>query len=841
MSDTETGDTETAPARPEDRQRWTELAEQVDAARWAYYMRDAPTLSDAEYDAAYRELEALEEAHPDLRSPDSPTQSVGGTYSTDFAAVDHAERLYSLEDVFSLEELAEWFARIGAEVSDATGAAADEAPDVPVTCEVKVDGLAVNLTYEAGRLTRAATRGDGVTGEDVTLNVRTLDSVPHVLDGGPHPVSMEVRGEVFFPVKEFAELNAALVEAGRAPFANPRNSAAGSLRQKDPRVTASRPLAFLAHGVGAVVPGEDFEVPTTQHGFYELLASWGLPVSDLTRLLSGRTAVEAFIAERGAARHEGSHEIDGVVVKVDDRALQRRLGHTSRVPRWAVAYKFPPEEVNTTLLDIRVNVGRTGRVTPYAVMEPVLVAGSTVSMATLHNASEVARKGVLIGDTVVLRKAGDVIPEVVAPVVDLRDGSETEFVMPTECPSCGTTLAPAKEADVDLRCPNARSCPAQLTERVEHVGSRGAFDIEALGYETALALTNPDATRDPDGPDGPTGGREPALAAVAAGHALVTEDGEITDVDDVPAPQEPVLPDESGLFDLTAEDLREVFAYRPELARDEASGSSAFVPTGRWVHRRVFWTQRTVKRFKTKDDEVVPPRPTGTTDKLIAGLEEAKDKDLWRVIVALSIRHVGPTAARALATEMGSLEAIFSAPVERLAEVDGVGPTIAASVLAWYHGSPGVTADGGGDGEDEAIDDAGAQPVVDGDDVAETEVDAVDADDVAWHREIVERWAAAGVRTEQEASADTPRTLEGVTVVVTGSLEGFTRDSAKEAILARGGKASGSVSKKTHVVVAGENAGSKETKARDLGVPVLDEAGFVRLLEQGLDAAVPAP
>ncbi|MGO1174376.1 MAG: NAD-dependent DNA ligase LigA [Actinomycetaceae bacterium] len=813
-----------APATADERQRWTELVELVTEARWAYYMRERPTISDAEYDSAYRELEALEEARPDLRTPDSPTQSVGGTYSTDFAAVTHAERLYSLEDVFSLDELAEWFSRIGAEVSDASGAEADEAPDVTVTCEVKVDGLAVNLTYESGRLVRAATRGDGVTGEDVTLNVRTLDSIPHALHGGPHPESMEVRGEVFFPVEAFAELNASLVESGRAPFANPRNSAAGSLRQKDPKVTASRPLDFLAHGVGAVVAGEEFENPTSQHEFYDLLASWGLPVSELTRVLSGRTAVEGYIAERGARRHEGSHEIDGVVVKVDDRALQRRLGHTSRVPRWAVAYKFPPEEVNTRLLDIRVNVGRTGRVTPYAVMEPVLVAGSTVSMATLHNASEVARKGVRIGDTVVLRKAGDVIPEVVAPVVDLRDGSETEFVMPTECPSCGTALAPAKEADVDLRCPNSRSCPAQLTERVEHVGSRGAFDIEALGYETALALTNPDATRDPHAPDGPTGGRKPALAAVAAGHVLITEDGEVSDVEDVPAPQVPVLASEAGLFDVTAEDLRDVLAYRPELGRPddgEQGAGGALVRTGNWVLRRVFWTQRTVRTFKTKDDEVVEPRPTQTTDKLLAGLEEAKDKELWRVIVALSIRHVGPTAARALATEMGSLRAIFDASVERLADVDGVGPTIAESVLAWYHGGDIEEGDGDDDGRD--VEDAGDE----------------DREDAAWHREIVERWTASGVRTEQDVDEDTPRTLEGVTVVVTGSLEGFTRDSAKEAILARGGKASGSVSKKTHVVVAGENAGSKETKARDLGVPILDEAGFVALLEGGLDAALP--
>jgi DNA ligase (NAD+) len=783
------------------RQRHAELVETIEAARWAYYMRDAPTISDAEYDAAYRDLESLEAEHPDLAVPTSPTKSVGGTYSTDFATVTHAERMYSLEDVFSLEELGEWFARIGAEVSEATGAGADEAPDVAVTAEVKVDGLAVNLTYEGGRLTRAATRGDGTTGEDVTLNVRTIDSVPRRLTGGPHPESMEIRGEVFYPVEAFARLNEELVAAGKDPFANPRNSAAGSLRQKDPRVTAARPLDFLAHGVGAVVVGgSGFTPPTTQSGYYELFASWGLPVSELTARLAGRTAVERYIAERGEARHEGRHEIDGVVVKVDDRAVQRRLGHTSRVPRWAVAYKFPPEEVTTKLLDIRVDVGRTGRVTPYAVMEPVLVAGSTVARATLHNASEVVRKGVLIGDTVVLRKAGDVIPEVVAPVVDLRDGSEVEFVMPADCPSCGTPLAPAKEGDVDLRCPNTRACPAQVTERVEHVGSRGALDIEALGYETALVLTNPEAVRDPDAPEGPSGGREPALAAVRDGATLLTEDGEITDPDAFPAEQTPVLSGEAGLFDLTAGDLRDVFVYRPEVAKEPGAAGGRFVRTGDWKYERALWTRRTIRRFKTKDDVVVEPRPTKTTENLLAGIAAAKDSDLWRVIVALSIRHVGPTAARALATELGSLEAVFDADVARLAEIDGVGGIIAESVHRWYHVG----------------------------------------DDAAWHREIVERWAAAGVRTAQEAEGGTERTLEGVTVVVTGSLEGFTRDSAKEAILVRGGKASGSVSKKTDAVVVGENAGSKETKARDLGLLILDEAGFVALLDGGLEAVRPA-
>ncbi|MCM3662459.1 NAD-dependent DNA ligase LigA [Georgenia satyanarayanai] len=771
-------------APPEARERWTDLAERVEAAQFAYYVRDSPTISDAEFDALFRELEELEERHPDLRGPDSPTQRVGGTFSTEFATVEHRQQMMSLEDVFSLEELAEWVARAQGEIGRS---------DVAFTAELKIDGLAVNLTYEQGRLVRAATRGDGRVGEDVTLNVRTIASVPAQLGGENHPALIEIRGEVFFPVAAFEELNASLVAAGKVPFANPRNSAAGSLRQKDPRVTASRRLDVIAHGVGAVdwgaVPPE--ARPVTQHGMYEMVASWGLPVSPQTRRVTSRAELDEMIAHHGEHRHDGLHEIDGIVVKVDDLALQRQLGATSRVPRWAVAYKYPPEEVNTRLLDIRVNVGRTGRVTPYGVMEPVLVAGSTVSMATLHNANEVRRKGVRIGDTVVLRKAGDVIPEIVAPVADLRDGSEREFVMPTECPSCGTPLAPAKESDVDLRCPNAEHCPAQLSARVEFIASRGALDVEALGEEAALALTNPEARR------------QAALDALVAGGVIETEDGTVElpegqdlpeDVDalaalGVPRPQRPVLTSEAGLFDLTVDDLADVRTWY-EVRKDGES-------TGRWALRRYFWTEdKHHPATRTREARTEPGAPKANTVRMIEELERAKAQPLWRVLVALSIRHVGPTAARALATELGSVDEIRSATLERLAAVDGVGPTIAEAVTDWF-AEPGE----------------GEEP--------------------NWHLDVIDSWQRAGVRMADERDASVPRTLEGLTVVVTGSLENFSRDSAKEAIIARGGKASGSVSKKTDFVVVGENAGSKEDKARELGRPILDEAGFEALLAGG--------
>ena len=691
-------------APPQAREEHREIAEKVEEARWRYYVKDAPTMSDAEFDELMRRLEELEGRFPELRTPDSPTQKVGGAVSTEFTPVDHLEQMMSLDNAFSAEELRSWKARLDRE--EVTGA--------EFLCELKVDGLAINLLYENGRLVRAATRGDGRTGEDVTPNVRTIDNIPSRLSASgdyPVPRMVEVRGEVFLPIEAFGTLNESMVEAGRPPFSNPRNAAAGSLRQKDPRVTATRPLAMVCHGLGA---RDGFE-PSRQSESYAALAAWGLPVSDRAKVLPDLDAIDEFVAYYGEHRHDVEHEIDGVVVKVDQVSLQRRLGSTSRAPRWAIAYKYPPEEVNTKLLDIRVNVGRTGRVTPYGVMEPIRVSGSTVEMATLHNASEVRRKGVLIGDTVVLRKAGDVIPEIVGPVADLRDGSEREFEMPTSCPSCGTLLAPQKEGDADIRCPNQRSCPAQLRERVFHVAGRGAFDIEVLGYEAAVAL-------------------------LEAG----------------------VIQDEGDVFALTAEDLLKAPLFTRAPKKGEGDG----------------------------------PVLSANGARLLANLDDVKAQPLWRVLVALSIRHVGPAAARALAVEFHSMDAIMAAPVERLAGAEGVGRTIAESIRCWF-----------------------------------------DDDNAAWHVDIVGKWRAAGVRMADDFDESEPRTLAGMSIVVTGSLDDFNRDQAKEAILARGGKAASSVSKKTDFVVVGDSPGSKHDKAVSLKVPVLDEDGFKVLLRDGPDEA----
>ena len=676
------------------RERHAALAEELLGHQFRYYVLDAPTITDGEFDRLLRELEGLEEQHPALVTPDSPSQRVGGTFSTEFAAHDHLERMLSLDNVFDADELRAWYDRVEKEVG----------ADVHFLCELKIDGLAINLVYENGRLIRALTRGDGRTGEDVTLNVRTMHDVPEKLTGTaefPVPKLIEVRGEVFFQVAKFAELNAGLVEAGKPPFANPRNAAAGSLRQKDPRVTATRPLRLICHGLGK---RDGFE-PARQSDAYRALRDWGLPVSSHTSVRTSFAGVEEHIAYWGEHRHDAEHEIDGIVIKVDEVALQRRLGSTSRAPRWAIAYKFAPEEATTKLLDIQVNVGRTGRVTPFAVMEPVKVAGSTVAMATLHNAQEVVRKGVLIGDRVVIRKAGDVIPEVLGPVVEARTGEEYAFEMPVVCPECGTVLRYEKEGDADIRCPNARSCPAQLRERLFHLAGRGGFDIEVLGYEAAAALL---------------------------GSGVLTDEGDV--------------------FDLDADKLAEV------------------------------------ELFRTKAGEL-----SANAQKLLANLDTAKDRPLWRVLVALSIRHVGPTAAQALAREFGSMDAIEAATEAELADVDGVGPTIADAVREWF--------------------------------------------EVDWHREVVRKWRAAGVRMLDERDESVPRTLEGLSIVVTGSLSGFSRDEAKEAITSRGGKAVGSVSKKTAFVVVGDAPGSKYDKAVQLKVPVLDESGFQVLLDAGPDAA----
>ncbi|WP_308292589.1 NAD-dependent DNA ligase LigA [Pseudarthrobacter cellobiosi] len=729
------------------REEYENLTDLVRKYRFAYYQEDEPLVSDTEFDELFRRLEEIEALHPELVANDSPTQEVGGEVSAAFAAVEHLQRMYSLEDVFSLEELEAWITKAEAGVSKLGDTA-----QLAWLTELKIDGLAVNLLYRDGKLVRAATRGDGTTGEDITHNVLTIKEIPTELTGTGFPPEVEIRGEVFIPSKAFAEFNEALIEAGKAPLANPRNAAAGSIRQKDPAETAKRPLRMYVHGIGA---REGLET-LSQSQTYGVLEQWGLPVSPYFEVLGGLPEILAFIKRYGEQRHNLMHEIDGIVVKVDDLATQRALGYTTRVPRWAVAYKYPPEEVHTKLLDIAVNVGRTGRVTPFGIMTPVKVAGSTVEMATLHNQDVVKAKGVKVGDIVVLRKAGDVIPEIVGPVLALRDQQKPpvrDFVMPTECPACGTPLAPAKEGDVDIRCPNARSCPAQLRERVFHLAGRGGFDIEALGWEAAIALTS-----------GP--GADPA-----------TNGGRVEPAGDG------ILTSESALFELAADsgldELRNKLADVKVWREKRTKG----VSTGTWDLVPYFWSRATAK---------TPSKPTATTNKLFDELTKAKTQPLWRVLVALSIRHVGPRASRALAAAFGTMDGIRNASEEDLAHVDGVGPTIAAALKEWF------------------------------------------AED--WHVEIIDRWAAAGVRMEDERDHSMPRTLEGLTIVVTGSLPNFSRDEAKEAILIRGGKAAGSVSKNTSYVIAGESAGTKLDKAEQLVIPVLDEDGFRELLANG-----PAP
>ncbi|MFI1394789.1 NAD-dependent DNA ligase LigA [Streptomyces sp. NPDC020681] len=707
----------------EAREQHAQIAEQVEEHRFRYYVKDQPVISDGDFDRLLRRLEALEEEYPELRTPDSPTQKVSGQYETDLAKVEHRERMLSLDNAFDEEELAAWAERVARDVGTS---------DFHFLCELKIDGLAVNLTYEKGRLTRAATRGDGRVGEDITPNVRTIADIPERLRGDRVPDLVEIRGEVFFPMDKFQELNARRVEAGEQPYANPRNSASGSLRQKDPKVTATLPLHMVVHGIGARV---GFDIDRLSQA-YDLLREWGLPTARHNKVVDSLAGVREFIAYFGENRHSMEHEIDGVVVKLDEIPLQGRLGSTARAPRWAIAWKYAPEEVNTKLVNIRVGVGRTGRVTPYAQVEPVKVAGSEVEFATLHNQDVVKAKGVLIGDTVVLRKAGDVIPEILGPVVDLRDGSEREFVMPSECPECGTELRPMKEGDVDLRCPNARSCPAQLRERLFYLAGRRALDIEHFGYVAAAALTKP---------------LEPA---------------------------EPPLKDEGDLFDLTVEQLLPIKAY----VLDQDSGLPKRDPkTGEEKIATVFANQQ--------------GEPKKNAVAMLENIQAAKDRPLARVLTGLSIRHVGPVAAEALAREFRSIDRIDQATEEELAATEGVGAIIAASLKQWF------------------------------------------AED--WHREILRKWREAGVRLEEEGSGEDegPRPLEGLTVVVTGTLENYTRDGAKEALQSLGAKVAGSVSKKTAFVVVGDNPGSKYDKAMQLKVPVLNEEGFAVLLDQGPDAA----
>jgi DNA ligase (NAD+) len=728
-----------------------QLAERILALREAYYDKEAAIASDEEYDGALHRLEELERLFPELQSQDSPTQTVGGpTETTLFDPITHAERMLSLDNVFSIEEFLAW----------ATKVERDSGRHVDYLCELKIDGLAINLRYEYGVLVSAATRGDGVVGEDVTQNIAYVKSIPMRLAGTDHPPLVEVRGEVYFEVETFRRLNEEQVKDGERIFANPRNAASGSLRQVRENKNAAaiirmdrrlEGLRMLVHGIGAWAnPPVDSQSKT-----YDLLKAWGLPTSTHYRVHPTMQGAAEFIEYYGEHRDSVEHEIDGIVIKVDELELHEELGATSRAPRWAIAYKYPPEQVNTKLLDIVVSVGRTGRATPFAVMEPVRVAGSTVRQATLHNQDVVKAKGVLIGDTIVLRKAGDVIPEVLGPVVELRDGTEREFVMPTNCPECGTPLAPAKEGDIDLRCPNAFSCPAQVRGRVEHVGSRGALDIEVLGEVTAAALTQPYS------------------------------------------PAEPPLHNEAGLFDLTLETIFPVAV----IVRDNETGMQKLDDkTGEPKRETPFKRKRQKKDgpFEASsdvfdgDEEYVP---SSNATNLIANLVKAKTSPLWRILVALSIRHVGPVAARALADYFGSIDAIRAATREELAAVEGVGGIIADALIDWF---------------------------------------AVD-----WHQDILQRWAAAGVQFATPGhpgpgaagGADGP--LAGLTIVATGSLEGFSREGAIEAIIAAGGKAASSVSKKTDFVAAGPGAGSKLGKAEELGLRIIDAAQFALLLTSG--------
>jgi DNA ligase (NAD+) len=707
---------------PSAKERIEFLVDEINRHRRAYYQENTVLISDAEYDKLMKELELLEAKHPELITGDSPTQSVGGNVNEAFAPVEHLDRMWSLDNAFNKEDLEAWAKRVGSQ---------------KFLCELKIDGLAINLRYINGKLVSAATRGDGVVGEDVTNNVKTIKDIPTELKGKNIPQQVEIRGEIFFAVADFEKLNASLAASGKAPFANPRNSASGSLRQKDSKVTASRPLKMLVHGVGAW-PEAPFK---NQSDLYELLASWGLPTSKRYQILDSIEEVEKYIKNFQEHRHDLDHEIDGVVIKVDSLEEQRKLGFTARAPRWAIAYKYPPEQVNTKLLDIKVSVGRTGRATPYAVVEPVKVAGSTIEFATLHNQDVVKAKGVLIGDTVVIRKAGDVIPEILGPVIELRDGSEKAFVMPQRCPDCNAPLAPASEGDVDLRCQNSENCPAQLRERVAYIGSRGVLDIEALGYVAAVALTQP--------------------------------------VDPKTAP----LKNEADLFNLKLEQLLPIEAYvldpDTSLPKLDENGKPKIVK---------FFS----KQDKKSKDGQVSLVPAEVALKLLANLEEAKTRPLWRIIVALSIRHVGPVAARALASHFGSIDRIFSATEEELSEVDGVGPILAKSVKDWIQ--------------------------------------------IDWHKNLVESWRKSGVLLEIPGHQG-PGTLEtgdakfaGLSIVVTGTLQNYTREQIEELIISNGGKAASSVSKNTAFVVAGANAGSKLAKAEALGVPVISEEEFAKKL-----------
>lgn len=666
--------------------RIDELREIIRHHSRLYYENDSPEIPDAEFDALLRELAALEDEHPDLITPDSPTQAVGGSATTTFSPVEHRAPMMSLDNAFSPEEVAAWGGRLQRRI-DELGASAD---NVGLVAELKIDGLAVSIRYEKGSLVQAATRGDGRIGEDVTANVKTIAGIPHRLPKGC-PSVLEVRGEVYMSISAFEELNAAQVELGEKTYVNPRNTAAGSLRQKDAAVTATRNLSFWSYQLGEVVGGPEL---TEHHQIFEFLGGLGFPVNPEVKVLRGLGDVDAHLMHWQKHRHDLDYEIDGVVLKVDDLALQRELGFTSRAPRWAIAYKFPPEERTTKLIDIQVSIGRTGRATPFAQLEPVFVGGSTVEFATLHNQDQVAAKDVRPGDTVIVRKAGDVIPEVVGPVLSERPKGLRKWKFPTNCPVCGHVLVRPEEEAVH-RCLNL-SCPARVAGAIEHFASRGAMDIEGLGEQRVQ---------------------------------LFCELGLLTDVADI-------------------------YALDPERLK----GLDKFADV--------------------------------SVQKLLDAIEGSKTKPLANLLVGLNIRHLGGAGSVALAEHFGHLDHIEGASEEEIAGVEGVGSIIARSVHDWF--------------SDES------------------------------NRRVIEKLRAAGVNLQGPEASNLPQTLEGSIVVVTGTLEGFTRDEAEAAIKGRGGKSPGSVSKKTTAVVIGAGPGaSKVTKAEELGIPVLDEAGFLELLETG--------
>ena len=695
-----------APAAPakSPRVRAAELNRLLSTYAYQYYALDDPQVTDAEFDRLLRELQAIEEVHPELVTPDSYTQRVGGYVSEQFEPVRHAQRMYSIDDAMNLEELDEWLAR--------TDEALGSTPEHPVayTCELKIDGLGVALTYRDAQFVRAATRGDGTTGENVTANVLTIGDIPHALaqaglarvaDGGLGQ-SVEVRGEVYMPKHSFVRLNEDADAAGREPFANPRNAAAGSLRQKDPKVTAHRDLETFIYAVADEAP----LAVTTQWQFLQWLRDCGFNVNPNAARCTSAREVHEFCANALAHREDLDYDIDGVVVKVDSFDGQAALGFTARAPRWAIAFKFPPEEKRTVLREIRVQVGRTGVLTPVAEFDPVLVAGSTIARATLHNIDEVRRKNVRVGDTIVVHKAGDVIPEVVGPVLELRPEGSVDWEMPSACPSCGSPVI-REEGEVAYRCVSI-DCPAQATERLIHWGSRNAMDIDGLGDEIVSRMV---------------------------------EQGLLTDVAD--------------FYDkLTEETLSEVSCGRQTVDGDD-------IVVGKTI-----------------------------AAKVMAQVNESRDRGLARVLFGLGIRHVGANVARALATHFRSMQALMTAAPEDIAAIDGVGPKIAASVHEFFSIKKNVA--------------------------------------------VVERLREAGVVLEEEVEEpDAPQTLAGLTFVLTGTLQNYKRTEAAKLLEAMGAKCTGSVSKKTSYVIAGEAAGSKLTKAEQLGVPVLDESALVQILTTG--------